>query len=540
MSAGPGEPLRSDVAERASLAADVTSLQRCINDLVSVVALPALWAGASPEKIVSLLIETLSGMLELDFVYARFGASSGAPTTLLHGPAANSPSNLLEQLDASFKEHEQSWAPRRVQVGGGEFTLMPLRLGLLTEPGLLVAGCRRADFPRQTESLLLTVAANQAAIALQEARASELSLQRMIETIPGMLWSATPDGMIDYCNGRLLDYAGFAPHEVMGTDWIKLLHPDDVPRTAQIWQECVRTGAPYRVHVRTFFAKDQTYRWCVTDALPLYDERGNILKWYGTVVDMHDWRQAQEELHTTQAELAYMARVMTLGELTASIAHELNQPLAGIVTNSSTCLRMLAGDPPNVTGASETVRRTIRDANRASDVIKRLRALFTKKDIAAEPVDLNDAAREVLALCNSDLERHRIALRLELAQDLPPVSGDRVQLQQVLLNLIGNASDAMKGISDRPRELLIRTELETPDAVRVTVQDTGVGFNPEDAERMFVAFHTTKSGGMGIGLSVSRSIIQSHGGEVWARVNAGHGAAFCFRVPCERSIPRSL
>jgi PAS domain S-box-containing protein len=528
------------VAEPVSLAADVRSLQRCINDLLSVVTLPALWAGASAEKIVSLLLETLSGMLDLDFACARLGSSSGPPTAILHVPASDAPPRLREQLDAWFEDNAPTWAPRRVYINGADLTLMPLRLGLLAEPGLLVAGSRRPDFPRQTESLLLTVAANQAVIALQEARASELSLQRMIETIPGMLWSATPDGMIDYCNGRLLEYAGFSPHEVMGTDWVKLLHPDDVPQTAQIWQECVRTGAPYRVHVRTYFAADRTYRWCVTDALPLYDERGNILKWYGTVVDMHDWKQAQEELRATQGELAYMARVMTVGELTASIAHELNQPLAGIVTNSSTCLRMLAGDPPNVTGASETVRRTIRDANRASDVIKRLRALYARKDIAAEAVDLNDAAREVLALCNADLERNRIVLRLELAKDLPPVSGDRVQLQQVILNLIGNASDAMRSVQDRPRKLLIRTELETADAVRVTVQDTGVGFKPEDAERMFAAFHTTKSGGMGIGLSVSRSIIQSHRGELWAAVNAGHGASFSFRVPCERPIPRSL
>ncbi|HEY0685759.1 MAG TPA: ATP-binding protein [Steroidobacter sp.] len=529
------------MAEPAQLAADVRSLQRCINDLVSVVTLPALWAGASPEKIVRLLVETLSRMLDLDFVYARIGPSNGAPTAILHAvPALDSSPNLSEQLDAWFEDNSQAWAPRRAQVNGADLTLFPLRLGLLTEAGVLVAGCRRPDFPLQTESLLLTVAANQAAIALQEARASELSLQRMIETIPGMLWSATPDGMIDYCNGRLLDYAGFAPHEVMGTNWVKLLHPDDVPRTVPIWLECVRTGAPYRVEVRTYFAAEQTYRWCVTDALPLYDERGNILKWYGTVVDMHDWKQAQEELRATQGELAYMARVMTLGELTASIAHELNQPLAGIVTNSSTCLRMLAGDPPNVTGASETVRRTIRDANRASDVIKRLRALFARKEIAAEAVDLNDAAREVLALCNADLERNRVVLRLDFANDLPPVSGDRVQLQQVILNLIGNASDAMASVQDRPRELLIRTELDTPGSVRVTVQDNGVGFKPEDAEKMFVAFHTTKTGGMGIGLSVSRSIIQSHQGELWATPNAWHGASFCFRVPCERPIPRSL
>lgn len=523
------------------LAGDVRSLQRCITDLVSVVTLPVLWAGASPEKIATLLLETLSGMLDLDFSYVRIGSPNGTPTAILHAvPAVEVPPALRAQLEVWFEDNAQTWQPRRAYVNGADLILVPLRLGLLTEAGLLVAGCRRPDFPRQTEALLLTVAANQAAIALQEARASELSLQRMIETIPGMLWSATPEGMIDYCNGRLLEYSGFAPHEVMGTNWIKLLHPDDVSRAAEKWQECVNSGSAYRMEVRSFFAADRSYRWCVTNALPLYDERGNILKWYGTVVDMHDWKQAQEELRATQGELAHMARVMTVGQLTASIAHELNQPLAGIVTNANTGLRMLAGAPPNITGASETVRRTIRDANRASDVIKRLRALFAGKDIAAEAVDLNEAAREVLALCTADLERNRVVLRLEFAKNLPLVSGDRVQLQQVILNLIGNAADAMVGVQDRPRELRIRTELEAADSVRVTVQDTGVGFRAEDAERLFIAFHTTKASGMGIGLSVSRSIIQSHHGELWATVNTGHGASFAFRVPCERSMPRSL
>ncbi len=522
-------------------ATDVRSLQRCINDLVSVVTLPVLCAGASSEKIVKLLVETLSGMLDLDFLYARIGSANATPTAFLQTvPTLNLPPNLSEQLDSWFQGSAQPWVARRAHIDGVDFAVVPLRLGLLTEAGLLVAGCRRPDFPRQTESLLLTVAANQAAISLQEARANELSLQRMIETIPGMLWSATPDGMIDYCNGRLLEYAGFAPHEVMGTDWVKLLHPDDVQRTVQIWQECIRTGTPYRVEVRTFFAAEQTYRWCMTDALPLYDEQGTILKWYGTVVDMHDWKQAQEELRETQGELAYMARVMTVGELTASIAHELNQPLAGVVTNSNTCLRMLGGDPPNVAGATDTVRRTIRDANRASEVIKRLRGLFAKKDIVAESVDLNEAAREVLALCNADLERNRIVVRLEFAKDLPAVCGDRVQLQQIVLNLIGNAVEAMADINDRPRELVIKTQRETPDSVRVTVQDTGRGFRPEEAEKMFAAFHTTKTGGMGIGLSVSRSIIQSHNGELWATMNPEYGASFAFRVPCARPIPRSL
>jgi len=367
--------------------------------------------------------------------------------------------------------------------------------------------------------------------AEEKIRESEFNLRRLTETIPEMLWSATPEGMIDYCNARVLDYTGFSAEEIMGGGWMKLLHPDDIDETTRVWMSCVRTGAPYRVEVRTFHAADFTYRWCITSALPLRDQQGRILKWHGTIVDMHDWKRAQEELRNTQAALAHMTRVMTMGELTASIAHEINQPLAGIITNASTCLRMLAADPPNVDGARETARRTIRDGKRASDVITRLRALFSKKDASTESVDLNEATREVIALSSSKLKENKVILGLELADDVPFVTGDRVQLQQVILNLLANASDAMSTVDDRPRKLLIKTEQDEGDRVRLTVQDAGVGFDPQTAGRLFDAFYTTKDDGMGIGLSVSRSIIESHHGRLWAAPNDGPGATFSFSVP---------
>jgi PAS domain S-box-containing protein len=369
-------------------------------------------------------------------------------------------------------------------------------------------------------------------LAAEKLRESELNLRQLTETIPEMLWSATPEGAIDYCNARVLDYTGFTAEEIMGSSWIKLLHPDDVEQTVRVWMSCVATGAAYRVEVRTLHAADHTYRWCVTSALPLLDQQGRIVKWHGAIVDMHDWKQAQEELRNTQAELAHMMRVMTVGELTASIAHEVNQPLSGIITNAGTCLRMLAADPPNVEGARETARRTLRDGNRASDVITRLRALFGKKGVMAETVDLNEATREVIALSLSELERCQVILRTELADDLPPVTGDRIQLQQVILNLVLNASDAMRGVADRPRLLHIRTAREDKDSVRVSVQDTGVGFEPQSADRLFEAFYTTKSSGMGIGLSVSRSIIENHQGRLWGASNEGAGATFSFYIPC--------
>jgi C4-dicarboxylate-specific signal transduction histidine kinase len=249
------------------------------------------------------------------------------------------------------------------------------------------------------------------------------------------------------------------------------------------------------------------------------------------VLDLTERKRAEDGLRRAQAELAHVTRATTMGELAASIAHEVNQPLSGIITNASTCLRMLAADPPNLDGARETARRTIRDGNRASDVVKRLRSLFSKKDSTAESVDLNAAAQEVIALLRSELQTNQVILLLELANDLPIVTGDRVQLQQVILNLLRNASDAMSRVDDRPRRLLIRTEIDEGNQVRLTVQDAGVGFDPQAVDRLFQAFYTTKNDGMGMGLSVSRSIIESHQGRLWATLNDGPGATFSFSIP---------
>src|SRR5580658_4750969 len=257
------------------------------------------------------------------------------------------------------------------------------------------------------------------------------------------------------------------------------------------------------------------------------------LEYIGAVQDVTERRASEEALSKARSELSQVARVTSLGVLTASIAHEVNQPLSGIVTNASTCLRMLAADPPNVEGARETARRTIRDGNRASEVITRLRALFSKKSVTIQSVDLNEATREVIALSLSELQRNRVIVLQELADGLPLVAGDRVQLQQVILNLIRNASDAMSAVDDRPRQLLIRTEPDEGDRVSLTVQDAGTGFDPQAVDRLFEGFYTTKNDGMGIGLSVSRSIIESHHGRLWATLNNGPGAAFSFSLPRE-------
>jgi signal transduction histidine kinase len=255
------------------------------------------------------------------------------------------------------------------------------------------------------------------------------------------------------------------------------------------------------------------------------------LEYIGAVQDVTERRRSEEALSKARSDLAHVARTTSLGALTASIAHEVNQPLSGIITNASTCLRMLAADPPNIEGARETARRILRDGNRASEVIMRLRAMFSRKDPTNELVDLNDAAREVIALSAGELQRSGVKLRPYFAENLPPVMGDRVQLQQVILNLLLNASEAMSGVDDRPRQLVVRTEVDERDHVRLSVQDTGTGIAAESADTLFDAFYTTKTGGMGIGLSVSRSIIESLEGRIWAVPNDGAGATFSFWLP---------
>jgi PAS domain S-box-containing protein len=260
------------------------------------------------------------------------------------------------------------------------------------------------------------------------------------------------------------------------------------------------------------------------------NENGQM-EYIGAVQDVTERHLSEEALSEARSELARMTRVMSLGALTASIAHEVNQPLSGIITNASTCLRMLDADPPNVDGARQTAQRTIRDGHRASDVITRLRALFSKRNATPESVDLNEAILEVIALSRSELQRSQVISRVELAHDLPPVTGDRVQLQQVVLNLVLNAADAMRGIDDRPRQLIVRTERNEGDHVRLSVEDAGEGFGPQGLDKLFEPFYTTKNGGMGIGLSVSRSIIQNHNGRLWAEPNDGPGATFSFSIP---------
>lgn len=251
----------------------------------------------------------------------------------------------------------------------------------------------------------------------------------------------------------------------------------------------------------------------------------------GAVQDITPRKLAEEGLHKVRSELAHVTRVMSFNALTASIAHEINQPLSGILTNASACLRLLAADPPRIDVALETAKRTIRDGNRAADIILRLRKLYSKDTERTDDVDLNQAATDVIALASGDLHRSGILVRTDLASGLPAIPADRVQLQQVILNMLTNAADAMRDVTDRERTITVRTTQDRSLGIMLSVIDVGSGIAADDTENLFEPFFTTKTNGMGIGLSVSRSIVESHGGRLWAEPNAGGGAIFSFSIP---------
>ena len=814
---------------------EVKDLQRCMSDLVSVLALPAVWSGREADHILATFLDALSGMLNLDFLYCRVTLDAGqAPIESIRiAQSPDSPDHadqVYSFLSRQFGGDARQWpTEKREHLGDKEVFILPLRLGLDGEIGVVIAGSQQVDFPRQTDRLILTTAANQLAVRLQQARLlneqksiadelecrvaerttrlaaaneelnkeiaerrrieaalreseqsfrlivdgiaglvaimaangatevvnrkvldyfgktveelkawstadsvhpedlpatikawitsveagcvydidhrlrradgqyrwfharglplrdangsvlrwyvlltdihdrkqaeealleNEQKLRLIIDTIPTLAWSARPDGSADFFNQHYQDYTGMSASQAQDWGWTQAIHPDNLQELTDYWQTVMATGVGAEIEAR-LRRHDGAYRWFLFRANALRDESGKIVKWYGTNIDIDDRKNAEEQLRRSEAflaeaqhltrigsfawcvsteeirwseqlyrifqfdpgrlvtfaqigervhpndlslladmiekarravtdleyehrivmpdgsikhlhltahathdqagrleyigavqdvtqrrfaeealtlarqELDRVTRSTSLAMLTASIAHEVSQPLSGIVTNASTCMRMLDSNPPDIDGARETARRTIRDGNRASEVITRLRALFRKKEVVAESVDLNDAVREIIAMSLIELQKCRVILKDELADNLPQVRGDRIQLQQVILNLLRNALDAMTSVEDRSREMLVKTERHGEHSVRFSVKDTGVGFEPHLAEKLFEGFYTTKGEGMGIGLSVSRSIIEAHQGHLCAALNEGPGATFAFSIPCD-------
>jgi PAS domain S-box-containing protein len=369
---------------------------------------------------------------------------------------------------------------------------------------------------------------------VDELKKSEDRLRVLIETIPALAWTSLADGSNDFSNQRLLEYMGISLEQMQGAGWTTPFHPEDIGEHLDKWRSALATGEPFENEARVRRAADGEYRWFLIRGLPLRDERGNIVKWYGTMTDIEDWKRAEEALRKANADLAHVTRVITMGELTASIAHEINQPLAAIVTNADACAVWLSSEPPNLEEARAAVDCIAQDGTRASEVIRHTRAMFTKDTPERTTVQVNELIREVGALLQAGASRNQVELQTELAIDLPPAMGDRVQLKQVIVNLALNGIEAMVAVIDRPRRLVIRSERQNLEELLVAVRDSGVGIDPKAFKRIFDAFFTTKPQGMGMGLCICRSIVEAHGGRLWASANSDYGATFQFTLPAYR------
>ena len=413
----------------------------------------------------------------------------------------------------------------------------------------LVAGSKalaRGEFDHQVtisgddELARLGHVFNDAALRLRDLYATlqtrEDRLRLVINTIPGMVWSGLPDGRFDFINEPWLTYLGCSWEELSARGGLRsVVHPNDLDAADARWLATRESGRHIEHELRMRRADGQ-YRWFLTRALPLRDEQGNIVRWYGTATDIEDRKRAEEARQQAQSDLAHVSRVTTMGELTASLAHEVNQPIAASLMNAGACLRWLGADPPNLKEARAAASRIVEDGGRAKDIISRIRLLFTKGAPQREWVDVNDLIREMIVLLRSEATRHAISVRTELAADLPHVMGDRVQLQQVLMNLIMNSIDATKDVKGT-RDLAITSQRADNDQLLVTVSDTGVGLPPQQADQIFKAFFTTKDHGIGMGLSISRSIVESHGGRLWAADHTSRGASFSLTLPTKVEAP---
>ncbi len=599
-------------------------------------------------------------------------------------PLESLTSELVEKVDREAGEQQAQTARNIKRVQRLVFLVVPLTavftlliaatLGLaitrsITQPlARLVEGSKalaRGEFQHQVsvtgkdELAHLGQVFNDTARRLQDLYAtlqqSEDRLRLAVDTIPAHVWSAQPDGSIDFINQRLLDFFGRSMEDILGWGWGPLVHPDDLTRILGEWQAAIATGEPMESEVR-LRRRDGDYLWLLIRNVPLRDERGNIVKWYGTAIDIEErhraedalrqseaylaeaqrlshtgswawnvgtkrifWsletfqifgfdpntttptpeiflervhpddrasielveselykgndaeyhyrvifqdrsikyissvahpisndsghviefvgtvmdvterKRAEEDLREAQANLARVSRVTTMGELTASLAHEIRQPIAAAVTNAKTCLRWLGRDQPDVAEAREAASRIVTDVTRAADIISSISLLFKKGALQRELVDVNELIREMIVLLRSEATRYSVSIRTDLAENLPKVMADRVQLQQVFMNLMLNGIDAMKATADGG-ELTIKSEASDGQLL-ISVSDTGVGLPPAQTEQIFRAFFTTKDNGTGMGLPISRSIIESHGGHLWVAGASGCGATFQFTLP---------
>ena len=371
-----------------------------------------------------------------------------------------------------------------------------------------------------------TQALAQANRNLQE---SEARFRSAIDGIAGLVAIMSPTGELETVNRQILEYFGRSREELTSWEISDAVHPEDRPRILKLFRRSIAAGAPfhYEVRLRRF---DGEYRWFENRGLPIRDESGLIVHWSVLLVDIEDRTRALERLQLLQSDFAHINRVSMMGELAASLSHEITQPIAAVQMNACAALNFLDKQPPDLSLAGKALGCILGDADRAGNIVSRVREQIKKTPPRKERVDLNAAINEVAVLAQGAIVRNSVSLQTRLAEGLRPVQGDRVQLQQVFLNLILNAVEAMGSVEAGARELSISTE-QDHTGVAVAVRDSGPGIDPHHLERVFEAFYTTKSTGTGMGLSICRSIIEAHGGRIWAKANEPRGAVFQFTVP---------
>ncbi len=366
---------------------------------------------------------------------------------------------------------------------------------------------------------------------IQQLRRQERKLRDVIETMPTFAWTALPDGSVDFVNHHWQEYTGLSAERTVGSGWQAAVHPADLKLHLEKWRASLASGEPFENEVRYRRAADGQYRWFLARAVPLPD-RGKILKWYGISTDIEDRKRAEEErekLRQLEDHLAHINRVSMLGEMAASLAHEIKQPIAAAMTSANSCIEWLAHEPPNLDRARAAAAKIDKYGNRAAEIINHIRSLYRKSPPQSELIDVNEIVHEIFTLLQGEAIRYSVAMRPELAGELPKIKTDRVQLQQVFMNLMLNAIEAMR---DKGGELTVKSQRQDRQLL-FSVSDTGPGLLAGNVDQIFSAFFTTKPQGSGMGLAISRTIVESHGGRLWATTNDGRGATFHFTLPIQ-------
>jgi PAS domain S-box-containing protein len=362
----------------------------------------------------------------------------------------------------------------------------------------------------------------------REIQESERQLRLLTEAIPQQIWRADAGGRIEHCNHHLRDYTGRKMADLARESFFQVLHPEDSPLYLQGWQAALTTGGRFEVEARVCGA-DGIYRWFLVRSIPQRSEDGKIARWYGIHIDIEEQHRAQQNLILAQDDLSRLSRTMSMAEMAASIAHELNQPLTAVVTHAYACREWLQGKPANIEKASATAEKIVQESTRAGVVVSRVRALFRKEAQVRELTSMNRLIQEMARLMRDEAIRRDVFIRLELANDLPQLEMDPVQIQQVILNLAMNGMDAMMQVA-RPRELIIQTKKYSDGGILIAVKDHGSGIASEIAARMFEPFFSTKPQGTGMGLAICRSIIEAHDGRLWAENSVRGGAILQFTL----------